>query len=141
MGLRRKMAMKGIYCLLIKLGKNSLLEVGKLGKIALKKGHYVYVGSALNSLEKRVQRHFRREKKMHWHIDYLLASRNAEIKKAYVKETIEREECTIAKKIAANATAIKGFGCSDCNCESHLFKVEGKFDGLYGFKEMERNET
>ena len=65
--------MKGCYCLIINLDKNSEIRIGrKLGKIKFKKGTYVYVGSAMNSLESRLKRHLSDEKKMHWHIDYLL---------------------------------------------------------------------
>ena len=63
---------KGSYLLIIKLQDDKKILVGKLGKIAFKKGYYVYVGSAMNGLEQRLQRHLRSQKKFHWHIDYLL---------------------------------------------------------------------
>jgi Uri superfamily endonuclease len=44
--------MKGCYCLIIKLNNDRTVKIGKkLGKIEFKKGYYVYVGSAMNSLE------------------------------------------------------------------------------------------
>ncbi|MFB6215830.1 MAG: DUF123 domain-containing protein, partial [Candidatus Aenigmatarchaeota archaeon] len=51
--------------------------MGALGKIDFRQGVYVYVGSAMNSVEKRLERHFSDNKKMHWHIDYF--SRVAEV--------------------------------------------------------------
>ena len=64
--------MKGIYCLIIKLDKDKSIKIGKLNYINFKKGYYCYVGSALNNLKKRIERHKRKNKKLHWHIDYLL---------------------------------------------------------------------
>ena len=57
--------MKGCYCLIIKLSNSSKIKIGKkLGEIDFTKGHYVYVGSAMNSLESRINRHLRDEKKL-----------------------------------------------------------------------------
>ena len=56
--------MKGYYCLIINLDNDSEIEIGKrLGKINFDKGYYVYVGSAMNSLEARLKRHLSDEKK------------------------------------------------------------------------------
>jgi Uri superfamily endonuclease len=111
--------MKGIYTLLIKVPENIEIQIGKLGKINFKKGFYVYVGSALNRLEKRIERHMRKEKKKRWHIDYLLDK--AEIVKVIYAETDARVECRLAGKLNQNLESIKKFGCSDCKCKSHLF--------------------
>ena len=48
-----KKILKGTYCLIIHLRKDTSIEVGKRGLINFSKGYYVYVGSALNSLESR----------------------------------------------------------------------------------------
>jgi len=111
--------MKGSYILLIELKKDILVPIGKLGKKHFSKGYYVYVGSAMNGLEQRIQRHLRRQKKMHWHIDYLL--KHAEIQNVFYKESIIREECNIAKTLESALSSIPGFGCSDCRCKTHLF--------------------
>ena len=48
--------MKGSYCLIINVEKDTKIKIGKkLGIINFKKGCYVYVGSAMNSLESRVK--------------------------------------------------------------------------------------
>jgi len=111
--------MKGSYVLIIELKENKTLQIGKLGKTYFKKGFYIYVGSALNSLEKRIQRHLIKNKKMHWHIDYLL--HYAKIINVFYKESNKREECYVVKKLDKKFLSITDFGCSDCKCNSHLF--------------------
>ena len=125
--------MKGSYLLVIKKENDSIIRIGKLGEIPLKKGFYVYVGSALNGLEQRIQRHLRENKKIHWHIDYLL--KHAKIINAFYKENNTREECFIAKIFEETLHSISGFGCSDCKCKSHLFygtynEIKHIIDGL-----------
>ncbi len=110
--------MKGSYILLIELENDKEIQIGKLGNIFFEKGFYVYIGSALNGLEQRINRHLRTDKKLHWHIDYLLKS--AKVNSVYYKENDQREECKIAKSFS-KLKPVSGFGCSDCNCKSHLF--------------------
>ena len=56
--------MKGCYCLIIYVKRKSQITVGKkLGVIEFKKGIYVYIGSAMNSLEARLSRHLSDSKK------------------------------------------------------------------------------
>ena len=60
--------MKGTYCLIIGNYKTSSLKIGNLYEDhKFKKGFYVYIGSAMNSLVPRLNRHLSDEKKMHWH--------------------------------------------------------------------------
>jgi Uri superfamily endonuclease len=59
----KKTILKGTYCLIIQLRDDTIIEVGKKGSINFKKGYYVYVGSALNSLETRLKRHLSSKKK------------------------------------------------------------------------------
>ena len=40
------------------------IHVGSLGTVEFKKGYYIYVGSGQKNLEKRIQRHKRRTKKV-----------------------------------------------------------------------------
>jgi Uri superfamily endonuclease len=114
--------MKGVYILKIILKKNQEIIIGKLGKINFKKGNYYYVGSSQNNIDKRIQRHKRKEKKIHWHIDYLTT--NAQVEKITAKKFInylKEKECLEAKKLLKKYEPIKKFGCSDCKCISHLF--------------------
>ncbi len=116
--------MRGIYCLLISVKKDSAIRVGALGRMLFKKGTYCYVGSAQNGLEARVNRHLSsKKKKRFWHIDYLLADRkNAFVRSVFYKIAGKKTECETAGKLAkAGGAPMSGFGCSDCSCHSHLF--------------------
>ncbi len=110
--------MKGLYALIVKLGEDKKIKIGKLGLVDFRKGYYVYIGSALNSLEGRINRHLRKDKRLRWHIDYLLEA--GHIVEILVLETNKKLECIVAKKIQKNLDPIKNFGSSDCSCESHL---------------------
>lgn len=107
----------GIYLLLFSL-KNSY-KVGKLGTIKFD-GTYLYVGSAQNNVDKRVLRHMSKVDKKHWHMDYLEDKR---VLKSWKINASKEYECKFAKKLAEKFESVKGFGCSDCKCESHLFKI------------------
>ncbi len=115
--------MRGIYVLVIRLPYPKSLKIGGLGKLRFEKGFYAYVGSAQNSLEKRIERHLSKKKKMKWHIDYLL--KHGKIEEVWIKENAEKqEECITARAFARNFSSIHKFGASDCACESHLFYSE-----------------
>lgn len=124
--------MKGVYVLVISVGKGFRVNVGALGSIFFEKGLYAYVGSAQNGLERRVQRHLRKAKKKFWHIDYLLDDDAVRIVKVFCKEAEKSEECKIARKLSERGIAVKRFGCSDCGCVSHLFRVND-YDFLRDF--------
>lgn len=115
--------MKGTYCLVIKVDEDCEAKVGALSKVRFAKGYYTYVGSAMNSLEGRIERHLKKRKRKHWHIDYLLAKKQAKVVNIFTKESKIREECSVAEKVARIGKAVNGFGCSDCKCKAHLFKV------------------
>ncbi len=123
---------KGIYVLVIQLGKNAEIAVGKLGTLYFPKGLYAYVGSAQTALEKRIERHRRREKRLFWHIDYLLQNPNAKIVKIFYKTGGKAEECRIATAIGTKGEVVHGFGSSDCHCKSHLFHVQD-YDFIHEF--------
>ncbi|MCW4045899.1 MAG: GIY-YIG nuclease family protein [Candidatus Bathyarchaeota archaeon] len=116
--------MKGVYVLIIEITADVEIQVGALGTLAFKKGFYVYVGSAQNNLEKRVQRHLRKEKRLFWHVDYLLNNEATKIVDVRCKQGDKTEECKIASWMAETNAGVAGFGCSDCRCKSHLFYVE-----------------
>jgi len=123
----KKTILKGTYCLIIQLKEDSTVEVGKRGSINFKKGYYVYIGSALNSLESRLKRHLRSDKKLFWHIDYLLASSNAEIDEIVFTVDDGKWECNLAYEISKGGSEVRSFGCSDCKCGSHLYYFD-EFD-------------
>jgi len=119
-----KNVMKGIYCLLIRVLKTKEILIGRLGKIKFEKGKYIYVGSAQKNLGKRIERHFKKEKKKYWHIDYLLKDKDVKIEKAILFPFKRKnQECKLAKQISKKGKAIENFGSSDCKCKSHLIKI------------------
>ncbi len=124
--------MKGVYVLVISVGKDIKLNVGALGSISFEKGLYAYVGSAQNNLEKRIKRHLGKDKREFWHVDYLLDNDAVRVVKAFYREAGRSEECGIARRLAERGVAVENFGCSDCGCVSHLFRVED-YDFLRDF--------
>jgi Uri superfamily endonuclease len=72
----------------------------------------------------RVGRHFSSSKKLRWHIDYLLEE--AEPVAALLIPGGKGMECALGRILFSldGSVMIKGFGCSDCSCDSHLFRIE-----------------
>ena len=106
------------YSLFIKVEKPQIITVGRLGSFAFISGDYIYSGSARRYLSARVNRHLRKEKKLRWHIDYLLSAPTVDIVKVLVS-TISECELVAA---GGGTVLIPGFGASDCRsgCGSHL---------------------
>ena len=115
--------------MIIKLNNDRTVKIGKkLGKIEFKNGHYVYVGSAMNSLESRIKRHLSDEKKLHWHVDYFL--KKSEITDVIYNESERKIECELSRSISQKSQGIKDFGCSDCECESHLYYFKNRKEAI-----------
>jgi Uri superfamily endonuclease len=119
--------MKGCYCLIIEVDENQHLKIGKKLELDFKKGYYVYIGSAMNNLESRVKRHLSKTKKYHWHIDYLLKD-NDVIEVIYNLD--KKVECEISQELVKYNEFIQDFGCSDCECESHLYYYKNKKEAI-----------
>ncbi len=111
--------MTGSYVLIIELSEPAEIEVGALGRVDFAAGGYAYVGSAMGGLEARIERHLRDDKRLHWHVDYLLE--RALVVQVLRLESTDRTECAIARELATRLDAVPDFGCSDCACASHLF--------------------
>ena len=111
----------GSYVLLISLDEERSIVVGALGERNFPAGAYAYVGSAMGGLDARIARHLRADKRMHWHVDYLLA--HARVVDVVRVPSEERLECRIAAALVERVEAVQGFGCSDCACASHLFRA------------------
>lgn len=111
--------------------KSEKLQIGHLhDNYKFKKGYYVYIGSAMNSLTARINRHLSDDKKMHWHIDYLLKSPSSSIRDVIFNISDKKIECNLALEIAKDGEAIPKFGSSDCNCSSHLIYFKRKRDAM-----------
>jgi sugar fermentation stimulation protein A len=115
----------GLYLLILKLKRRCRLTVGSLGEIRFESGWYVYVGSGKRNLSARIARHHRRRKKLHWHIDYLLACVEPGDITSLPIRSRQALECRLARAVGALAAgSTRGFGCSDCSCPSHLFRFD-----------------
>ena len=117
--------MKGSYFLVIRLTGDKTVRT-KAREFPLKAGHYVYVGSAMNSLEKRVARHFSKEKKLHWHIDYLL--KEAELLRAYLIPSEKRLEERLSLEVSRFGKPVEGFGAGDVRVSTNLYRFDGEPD-------------
>jgi endonuclease-3 len=84
--------------------------------------------AALNSLIPRLRRHLRTSRGegrvAHWHIDYLLREPGVEIEAIYATDWAVRMECEIAAHVSEQGESVLRFGCSDCSCVSHIYRVK-----------------
>jgi len=106
------------YQLVIEIGEPLICRVGRLGVFEFPRGRYVYTGSAKRGLDSRIARHHRAEKKLQWHIDYLLAARGVGIVRV-VRSSCG--ECALNRAVDGDIL-VRGFGASDCTagCGAHL---------------------
>lgn len=114
----------GTYALVLACRKRRPLRVGKLGRLMLQPGFYVYVGSAFGpgGLTARIRHHRQIAARPHWHIDYLRAV--CDLKEVWFTPAPGRQEHSWAKVMARMPGAempLPGFGSSDCDCQTHLF--------------------
>ena len=108
------------YVLKIGLDKDTQIDVGKLKNLRFERGVYFYVGSARKNVAARITRHYSKNKKIFWHIDYLLSWRHAVLKTTLVHN--DNNECQTAQFLYKNGYSfVKSFGSSDCRCPAHLF--------------------
>ena len=117
------------YLLLIRLYRKIFINIKSLGTLVLEPGFYVYIGSA--NIRKpliRIQRHFKKSKKIRWHVDYLTTSLFVEVTAAIVCSGLT-EDCMYETILSdKNFVAVaKGFGATDRRHHvTHLFKVKGE---------------
>jgi len=113
----------GVYIAVFYMPVGRTIQIGRLGKFCFHQGIYFYTGSAQRNLSARLQRHSRKKKPLHWHIDYL--SVKAEMLGAIMIPGQRKYECEIAKELGKMfELAVPGFGASDCRCTGHLFYAQ-----------------
>ena len=116
----------GTYVLVLKNYSSQEVEIGQWGTLDLSPGYYLYIGSAFGpgGVFSRVARHCRKEKRKHWHIDFLRE------KTTLLAIWVDHSPFRLEHDWAKGATRMKGlipvrgFGCSDCQCDAHLFFSE-----------------
>lgn len=123
--MQRPIKDNGIYILEILVDQHLNIQHNKFSGSNFNKGYYYYVGSAQRNISKRIERHLRKFKNIHWHIDYLTTAKHSVIKNVYIIYDLDKNhECTLVKKLIEESnlsTPVKGFGNSDCSqCKSHL---------------------
>jgi len=114
----------GTYALVLQSHSTETIQVGRWGQLDLQPGFYIYVGSAFGpgGVQARVSRHLRTDKQEHWHIDYLreYTSSPLEVWVNYAAEHLEHQWAGILFEMP-ELSPFQDFGCSDCECYSHLF--------------------
>lgn len=118
------MSKAGTYVVVLKSEQAKTVQIGMLAPLAVRRGYYVYVGSALGpgGVAARLRHHAKVSEKPHWHLDYLRVE--TAFYAAYAGYSPERKECEWASILGAGEGVIEplsGFGASDCGCRSHLF--------------------
>ncbi|MBF0447370.1 MAG: GIY-YIG nuclease family protein [Magnetococcales bacterium] len=119
------------YVLLIKILQNQEIDIGARGRFFLRRGSYLYVGSARKNWQKRVARHCRKEKKKRWHIDYILTLDTAFIETVWVcPDNRECPTCRSLIDLAETRIPAPRIGASDCRCPAHFLQVETGFSAV-----------
>lgn len=118
----------GTYALVLQSHKRTSTQIGRWGRLNIQPGYYIYVGSAFGpgGVKGRVSRHFRKTKSKHWHIDYL-REKTDPVFAWYSHEPVHLEH-QWAQKLSemVETSPVKGFGCTDCTCFTHLFAMDKK---------------
>lgn len=112
----------GLYVLILRVDSSINVRVGAIGKREFRPGYYAYCGSARRGLSARLKRHSIRRKKKRWHIDYLTTRREVALESVETVSLADLTECGLNARIMGlpSAEPVRGFGCSDCGCVSHL---------------------
>jgi len=118
----------GTYVLIFRCSSSKQVQVGKWGVIGTEPGYYLYVGSAFGpgGIKARVARHSRTEKAKHWHIDYI--REHMDLVSVWFSHHNKKLEHDWARTLSAipGMEPVQGFGCSDCQCYSHLFRSDNQ---------------
>lgn len=114
----------GTYALILSSMVDRPLQISRLGQLHVRRGFYVYIGSAFGpgGVRARVSHHQKFSARPHWHIDYLRAiTQLAEIWVTYDLIRREHQWADLFKGMRGALIPLRGFGASDCACESHLY--------------------
>jgi len=114
----------GTYALILSCASNARIQVGRLGTMQVRRGYYVYLGSALGpgGLRARIAHHQKLAARPHWHIDHLRAhTRLHSVWLSYGGIRHEHEWARAMLKVKDASIPVPGYGASDCSCPSHLY--------------------
>jgi endonuclease-3 len=116
----------GVYTIALRLPR-AIVDPIPGAPHGLPAGWYVYVGSARNGIIGRLARHLRPHRRVHWHIDRLLAAAKVvDVQLRFSQDPAA--ECGLAAEVRTwpGATPVHGFGASDCRCGSHLTRFHDR---------------
>jgi len=102
------------------------IQVGKLGRLHVRPGCYVYVGSAFGpgGLKARIEHHMKISPHPHWHIDYLRSILYLnKVWYTHDSKRLEHRWAATFSSLKGASIPMAGFGSSDCSCNSHLFAL------------------
>jgi len=132
-----KYGLRGVYTLIIRFARRCKANILKDAPVVVDRGLYLYTGSASGrgstSLEGRIRRHLRREKKEFWHVDRILACKSAHVVSVVYAVTASKAECRVNDALLKHTNIrapFKGLGSSDCRCESHFLEARGSLRSL-----------
>lgn len=109
------------YQIIFDLPAPAQISVGRFGCFAFPAGRYCYTGSARRAFEARIRRHLATEKRLRWHIDYVLTAPGVRVVEV---RRLTQPECEVNRQTAGEIV-VAGFGASDCRaaCGSHLKRI------------------
>ena len=114
----------GTYALILFCSRQGPVQIGRLGSLQLRRGFYVYVGSAFGpgGVRARAAHHQTVSPRPRWHIDYLRPhTRLDRTWYSHHRIRLEHHWAQIFSALQGASIPISGFGSSDCMCEAHLF--------------------
>lgn len=123
----------GVYLLELLIKNPIQISAKKFLDQNFEKGYYYYSGSAQKNLRQRLDRHLRKEKIIHWHIDHLTSNTSVEITTVFIANESSKElECELIEVLTKSFNleiTHKGFGNGDCDiCSSHLLFSKNKLN-------------
>ena len=122
----------GSYLLVFEIDRQITAHAGRLGPLTFEPGTWLYAGSAWGpgGVRARIARHFRSDKKPHWHIDALTlvqppVAAYVELQPEFQVDRTIRLECLWIQRLLTlpeMRSPHPGFGSSDCTqgCAAHL---------------------
>ena len=119
----------GTYIVILRCDAGQTIRIGARGPLELKRGWYLYVGSALGpgGLRSRLGRHLSGTGRPRWHIDYV--RRATDPCTAWLCVGNEHAEHHWANALASTpgiVPVVPGLGASDCSCATHVFYTQAR---------------
>ena len=114
----------GTYALILFCSRQERVQIGKLGPLQLRRGFYLYVGSAVGpgGVRARLAHHRKVSQPPHWYIDFLRPHTHLD-RVWYSHDPVRREHqwARVIHALRGASVPVAGFGSSDCHCKTHLF--------------------